>query len=69
MKGICFNLELQACLGCNLQEFTKYQILETPRSTSEEQKKAVLSESRYLRIVAGAGKTDRCPHFTVIVAF
>jgi len=31
------------------------QILETPRPLSEEQKKAVLSESSYLRIVAGAG--------------
>jgi DNA helicase-2/ATP-dependent DNA helicase PcrA len=31
------------------------QILETPRPLSEEQGKAVLSESRYLRIVAGAG--------------
>jgi DNA helicase-2/ATP-dependent DNA helicase PcrA len=31
------------------------QILETPRPLSEEQKRAVLSESRYLRIVAGAG--------------
>ncbi|NWG03566.1 MAG: ATP-dependent helicase [Syntrophaceae bacterium] len=31
------------------------EILETPRPLSEEQKKAVLSESKYLRIVAGAG--------------
>lgn len=30
-------------------------ILETPRPLSEEQKRAVLSKSRYLRIVAGAG--------------
>jgi len=31
------------------------QILETPKPLSEEQKRAVLSKSRYLRIVAGAG--------------
>ena len=38
----------------NNQEILK-AVLETPNPLSDEQKKAVISKSRYLRIVAGAG--------------